>query len=563
MNGERLVETAAPAETPDVGGAYPRLSERHIELLGQHGETRSVRDGDVLVREGQRERDFYVVLAGRVAVVEGYDTPHARVVRVHGPHRFLDELGLLTGQPSFVTMVAVTPGEVLAVSLPALHQLVRQDAQLGDLILRCYLARRELLIGSIAGITIIGSRFNPDTRRLRELAARNRVPHTWIDLEEDQGAEELLRRLGVSPQDTPVVIWQDKVLRNPSNAELARVAGLRPPDVGAALCDLVVVGAGPAGLAAAVYAASEGLSTVVVDAVAPGGQAGTSSRIENYLGFPAGISGADLADRALVQAKKFGATVTVPAEAVRLGQCDDDQLVHLEDGAQLRSRTVVIATGARYRKLDVPRLEHFEGTSVYYAATQMEAMLCRGDPVAVVGGGNSAGQATLFLSKQSPVVRLLIRHVDLGRDMSRYLVDRIERTPNVEVLACTEVRELVGDDVLEGLGVTDVRTRETKTVDARALFVFIGAEPHTGWLGGQIVVDDHGFILTGRRAAPHAADGHEPALLETSLPGVFAAGDVRSGSVKRVASAVGEGAMAVQLVQAYFHAQQLASPAYP
>jgi thioredoxin reductase (NADPH) len=500
----------------------------------------------VLVREGQRERDFYVVLAGRVAVVEGYDTPHARVVRVHGPHRFLDELGLLTGQPSFVTMVAVTPGEVLAVSLPALHQLVRQDAQLGDLILRCYLARRELLIGSIAGITIIGSRFNPDTRRLRELAARNRVPHTWIDLEEDQGAEELLRRLGVSPQDTPVVIWQDKVLRNPSNAELARVAGLRPPDVGAALCDLVVVGAGPAGLAAAVYAASEGLSTVVVDAVAPGGQAGTSSRIENYLGFPAGISGADLADRALVQAKKFGATVTVPAEAVRLGQCDDDQLVHLEDGAQLRSRTVVIATGARYRKLDVPRLAEFEGSSVYYAATVVEAGFCTRQPVSVVGGGNSAGQATVFLARHASTVRLIIRHDDLGRDMSRYLVDQIEQLPNVEVLRNTEVSELVGDDGrLRALVVTDLTTGDRREIATTVLFVFIGAQPCTGWLAASIALDDRGYVLTGPEADARVP---QPSLLETSRPGVLAVGDVRSGSIKRVASAVGEGAMAVRLL---------------
>jgi thioredoxin reductase (NADPH) len=284
-------------ETPDVGGAYPRLSTRHLDLLRRHGDTRAVAPGDVLVAEGQRDRDFYVVLSGQVAVIEGHGTPHARIVRVHGPHRFLDELSLLTGQPSFVSMVAVTPAEVLAVALPVLYDMVRQEPELGDLILRCYLRRRELLVGSIAGIKIIGSRFDPDTRRLRELAARNRVPHTWIDLENDPAAEELLRRLSVPPQETPVVIWRDSVLRNPSNAELARFAGLEPPDAGEATSDLVVVGAGPAGLAAAVYGASEGLSTIVVDAVAAGGQAGTSSRIENYVGFPAGISGADLADR--------------------------------------------------------------------------------------------------------------------------------------------------------------------------------------------------------------------------------------------------------------------------
>jgi len=281
-------------ETPDVAGAYPRLSDEQIELLSRRGEKRPVQRGDVLVAEGQRDRDFLVVLSGKVAVIEKYGTPKARTVRVHGPRRFLDELGLLTGQPSFVSMVAHEPGEVLAVPLPVLHELVREAPDLGDLILRSFLTRRELLIGGITGIKIVGSRFSPDTRRLRELAARNRVPHTWIDLEEDPGAEELLHRLSISAKDTPVVIWRDRVLRNPSNAELARVAGLRRSGQDEAMCDVVVVGAGPAGLAAAVYGASEGLATVVLDAVAIGGQAGTSSRIENYLGFPAGISGSPI-----------------------------------------------------------------------------------------------------------------------------------------------------------------------------------------------------------------------------------------------------------------------------
>jgi thioredoxin reductase (NADPH) len=544
MNDEQL------AETPDLGGAYPRLSARHLELLRQHGETRQVRKGDVLVREGQRERDFHVVLSGKVAVIEGYGTPQARVIRVHGPHRFLDELSLLTGQPSFVSMVVVEPGEVLAVPKQTLHELAGKAPDLGDLIMRCYLVRRELLIGSIAGLKIVGSRFSPDTRRLRELAARNRVPHTWIDLEEDPAAEELLRRLSVSPQDTPVVIWRDKVLRNPSNAELARVAGLRPSGIGEAICDLVVVGAGPAGLACAVYGASEGLSTIVVDAVAAGGQAGTSSRIENYLGFPAGISGAELADRAVVQAKKFGATFTIPAEAVRLGHRDGDQVIHLEDGTQFRTRTAVIATGARYRKLDVPHLAEFEGTSIYYAATMMEAAFCEQQPVSVVGGGNSAGQATVFLAKHATVVRLIIRHDDLSRDMSRYLVDQIVQLPNVEVLRNTEVSELVGDDGrLRAIIVTDHKTGDRREIATTVLFVFIGAQPCTGWLTGSVALDDRGYVITGPEAcADKDVGAPQPSLLETSRPGVLAVGDVRSGSIKRVASAVGEGAMAVRLI---------------
>ena len=533
-------------ETPDVAGAYPRLSDEQIALLSRRGEKRPVQPGDVLVAEGQRDRDFLVVLSGKVAVIEAYDTPKARRVRLHGPRRFLDELGLLTGQPSFVTMVAQEPGQILAVPLRGLHELVRDEPDLGNLVLRSFLARRELLIGSITGIKIVGSRFSPDTRRLRELAARNRVPHTWIDLEEDPGAEELLRRLSISAEDTPVVIWRDKVLRNPSNAELARIAGLRRTGPGAAMCDVVVVGAGPAGLAAAVYAASEGLAAVVLDAVATGGQAGTSSRIENYLGFPAGISGAELADRAVVQAKKFGADLNVPIKAVLLGWHGSDQVVHLEDGAQLRTRTVVIATGAQYRRLDVSRLAEFEGTSVYYAATFMEAVFCERQPVSVVGGGNSAGQATIFLARHATRVQLIILHDDLHRDMSRYLVDQIERLPNVDVLRHTEVTELIGEDGrLQALGVRDTHTGERQQIPTTVLFTFIGAQPCTRWLASVVGLDERGYVLTGAQVHTEAP---QPGLLETSRPGVLAVGDVRSGSIKRVASAVGEGSMAVRLI---------------
>jgi thioredoxin reductase (NADPH) len=540
MSDDRL------AETPDVGGAYPRLSPEHVERLRRHGGTQPIQPGDVLVEEGQRERDFYVVLSGKVAAVEGYGSGQGHIVRVHGRYRFLDELGLLTGQPSFVSLVAVADGEVLAVPVRDLNELAQQDPKFGDLVVRCYLARRELLVGSIYGIKIIGSRFSPDTRRLRELAARNRVPHTWIDLEEDKAAEELLRRLSVSASETPVVIWRDTVLRNPSNAELARIAGLRAEDSPKTVCDVVVVGAGPAGLAAAVYGASEGLSTIVLDAVATGGQAGTSSRIENYLGFPAGISGAELADRAVVQSKKFGATLNVPAEAVRLELGDGVQTVHLDDGTTLRSRTVVIATGARYRKLDLPRLAEFEGTSVYYAATFMEATVCDRQPVSVAGGGNSAGQATVFLAKHASTVNLFIQHDDLARDMSRYLVDQIEKLPNVEVWRGTEVSELIGGDGrLRALVVRDNKTGERREIATTVLFVFIGAEPCTAWLASEVALDDRGYVLTGRDAA---VPGREPSLLETSRLGIFAVGDVRSGSVKRVASAVGEGAMAVRLL---------------
>jgi thioredoxin reductase (NADPH) len=550
---------SALPETPDHDGAFPRLDDVQIAALARDGERRRTEAGEVLFHQGDRHYDFFVVLEGKVVVRDG-DAEDAQVIAVHGPGRFLGELSLLSGQAAFFTAVVAEPGEVLVVPVERLRERVLLDPVLGDVILRAYMLRRELLIGLGAGLKIIGSRFSPETRRLREFAARNRLPHRWIDVEEDPEAETLLHRLGVAPEETPVVIWGGDVLRNPSTAELANRIGLKITRAPDSAVDLVVVGAGPAGIAAAVYGASEGLSTVVLDALAVGGQAATTSRIENYLGFPSGISGPELAERAVIQAEKFGAEINVPCTSMSLEQTDGCYVIEFDERVPVGTRTVVVATGARYRKLPLARLEEFEGTSVYYAATQMEAMMCRGDPVAVVGGGNSAGQATLFLSKQAPVVRLLIRHDDLGRDMSRYLVDRIERSRNVEVLSCTEVRELVGDETLEALVVENVRTGERGKVDARALFVFIGAEPHTDWLGDKVALDEKGFILTGQNAVPRAERGLEPSLLETSLPGVFAAGDVRSGSIKRVASAVGEGAMAVQLVHAHFRARGAAVP---
>jgi thioredoxin reductase (NADPH) len=524
-------------ETPDSHGAFPRLTPDQVAELERHGERRSTERGELLFREGDEHYDFFVVLDGLVAVVAGCGEED-RLIAAHGPRRFLGELSLLTGQPAFFTAVVREPGEVLVVPVGRIRELVTRDQELGDLILRAYLMRRELLIGLEAGFRIIGSCYSPDTIRLRELAARNRMPHRWIDLEEDEAAEALLREIGVRPEETPVVIWHGEVLRNPSNAELAKVLGLRVESAPGAVKDLVVIGAGPAGLAAAVYGASEGLSTVVIDGVATGGQAATSSRIENYLGFPAGLSGGELAERATLQARKFGAGIGVPQQAVGLSHAGDRFEIALDDGGQLHARAIVIATGARYRKLPAARLEEFEGTSVYYAATHMEARLCGGDPVAVVGGGNSAGQATLFLARYARSVRLLIRHGDLHRDMSRYLADRIERNPDVEVITGTEVRGLVGDRVLEQLEVEDLTTGERRTLDARALFVFIGADPHTGWLGDEVALDDRGFVLTGGNGR----------LLETSCPGAFAVGDVRSGSIKRVASAVGEGSMSVRMV---------------
>ncbi|SHN27591.1 FAD-dependent oxidoreductase [Actinacidiphila paucisporea] len=556
----------SPASAPaaDVHGAYPRLTDDQVAILRSCGQQRQVREGDHLFRAGERSEDFFVVLSGTVAVVERHDDQE-HVVQLHGPHSFLGELGLLEGQTAFVSAVVHSPGEVLAVGSAALRDVLSREPALGDVILRAYLLRRTMLAGAGTGFRIVGSAFSADTRRLLEFAARNRLPHRWSDLEKDAEAEALLTRLGISPEETPVVVLHDcRVLRNPSNAELAQVVGLRHETAEKAVCDLLVVGAGPGGLAAAVNGACEGLSTVVLDAEATGGQAGTSSRIENYLGFPAGISGGELAERAVVQADRFGARIDVPAEAAGLEQHDGTSVVRLADGGTVTATNVVVATGARYRRLTAPGIERFEGVGVHYAATVWEARTCRFDPVAVVGGGNSAGQAALFLAAQSPAVHLLVRGADLEHSMSRYLIDRIERHPRIDVRLHTEVREVTGEDRVESVVVEDNRTHQRQVLAARALFVFIGARPATSWLAEALPLDRRGFIPTGPEVADTSADlwkrlGRAPLALEAGLPGVFAVGDVRSGSVKRVASAVGEGAMAVRL--AHEHLGEVGPPA--
>ncbi|MGZ6965671.1 MAG: FAD-dependent oxidoreductase [Acidimicrobiia bacterium] len=547
----RETEHLALAIPPE---AIPVLDDRQLERLAERGSRRVTRSGEILFRRGERNCPFFVVVEGSVAIVdESLGEEHE--IAVIGRHGFLGELDLLTGEASFTTAVVEQPGEVLVVPVEALRELVAADTVLGDLILRATLLRRSILIELGAGFTLVGSHYAPGTRRLREFAARNRLPHRFIDLDRDVGADRLLERFGMPPEDTPIVIWGDQVLRNPTNAELARATGLPVPSTPGAVCDLLVVGAGPAGLAAAVYGASEGLTTVVLDAVATGGQAGTSSRIENYLGFPAGISGGELAERARIQAEKFGAHLNIPAAAAGLERDAGYHVVRLDDGSAITARTVVIATGAHYRKLDVPRIDDYEGTWIYYAATPVEAQMCFGDPVVVVGGGNSAGQAALFLSRRASKVSLLIRGDDLAKSMSRYLADRIEQDPNVEVLRHTEVRELVGDGRLDEVVVEDNRTGLRSVLPARALFVFIGAEPRARWLDGKIALDRSGFVLTGadvdETRFPHETE-RARLPLETSRAGVFAVGDVRSGSTKRVASAVGEGSMAVRLVWEHF-----------
>jgi thioredoxin reductase (NADPH) len=536
----------------------PALREDQTEILGQYGKWRNTEAGQVLFRAGDTQNDFFVVLEGEVEMIDDF-AGEARTMGVMRPGRFVGDLNMLTGQPIYLSAVVRVGGKVLAISRERLKEVVTEEPNLSDIILKAFLARRAWSVRAGLGLRIIGSRHSMDTARLREFAARNRLPHVWIELEEDPGAEALLKSFDTDASETPVTIWQGKeVLENPTNAELARAIGLKVDVPRKQTYDLVVVGAGPAGLGAAVYGASEGLSTLALESTALGGQAGTSSRIENYLGFPAGLSGFELASRALVQADKFGTQTAVPQEAVSVNREGDHYRIGLSEAGEVVARSVIAASGARYRRLEVPGLERFEGMGVHYAATQAEAQPFEGEEVAVVGGGNSAGQAALFLAGRTRRVYLLIRSDDLGKGMSSYLVDRVTDAENVKLLADTEVRELVGEDRIEGVVVEDNRLGTHWTLGARALFVFIGAEANTGWLEGAVELDERGFVLTGGELSRSVLEGdawqelsREPYLLETSLPGVFAAGDVRSGSIKRVASAVGEGAMAVRLVHQY------------
>lgn len=536
--------------------AFPRLDESQMAALGRCPLTvlKRYRGGDKLFEAGARDFKFFIVKSGTVDIVdESADTP--KTIAVHGPGEFTGDAFQLTGSPSLFSGVARSECEAYEVSPDALRQILNNHPDLGDVILQAFLARRQLVTqpGTYTGLRVIGSRYSRDTFRIRDFLAKNRMPFTWLDLEGDPQVDKLLRQFGLAATDTPVVAWGRKLLlRNPSNRELAEALGIRQP-LEQTVYDLVVVGAGPAGLAAAVYGGSEGLSTVVLERAGPGGQAGRSMRIENYLGFPTGITGAELAERAVVQASKFGARLPAATLVTSLTFDQTYLRLHLDGGETVMTKCLLIATGADYRRLTAEGCEQFEGCGVYYAATFNEAQMCKGSDVVVVGGGNSAGQAAVFLSAQSRRVYLVIRGNDLGKDMSSYLVRRIEETPNIEVLRNTEVRRMSGDLYLRSVELVDTKTGEVKTLEVQALFSFIGAMPRTDWLPPEIEKDTKNFIRTGPALSQsaHWTAMRQPFLLETSRPGVFAAGDVRSGSVKRVASAVGEGAMAVQFVHQY------------
>jgi thioredoxin reductase (NADPH) len=538
--------------------AFPILGASDLGALAARSRSRTVREGEILFAEGDRNFCFFVVLEGAVEIVErSRGTPHT--VTVHQPGEFTGDVDMLTGRAALVTARVAEDGRVLELDTSELRRAVDELPELGETIVKAFLMRRTLLLDEgYEGVRILGSRFSPDAHRLRDFATRNAIPFTWVDLDSDEQADALLRQFGIPASATPIVIGRNgHLLKKPSVADFARCAGLEASLVPDHVYDLVVVGAGPAGLAASVYAASEGLDVLTADALAAGGQAGTSARIENYLGFPTGISGAELTRNALLQAQRFGARVTVPSTVRSLGIDGGDRIVTLDDGSRLRTRCVLVASGVEYRRLDVPRLADFEGAGIYYAATDMEARLCGGEEVVVVGAGNSAGQAIVYLARYARRVHVVLRGTDLGAKMSRYLVDRVESTEHVVVHRETVVSSLEGDGRLRAVTL-QTRGAPPQTVETSGLFLFCGADPNTAWLRGCVDLDRQGFVLTGTALAPATAGterwrtaSRPPFLLETSLPGVFAAGDVRSGSAKRVAAAVGEGAMAVSFVHAH------------
>jgi len=533
---------------------FPTLTRTQISRICAHGRSRRVQRGDVLMEAGEQHARFFVVITGRVDVVR--PTGAAGLVATFGAGQFTGEINLLSGPRGFVRVVVAEDGELVEIDREHLLSLVQTDSELSEILMRAFILRRvELIEHSVGDVVLVGSDHSPGTLRIKEFLTRNGHPYKYLDLDQETGNQDLLDRFHVSVDDVPVVICRDRTaLKNPSNEQIADCLGFNEIIDQTHERDVVIVGAGPSGLAAAVYAASEGLDVLVLESVSPGGQAGSSSRIENYLGFPEGVSGGKLASLAYSQAQKFGAQIAIARGATRLSCARKPYAVQIDNGPHTPTRAVIIATGAEYRKLAVENLSKFEGTGVYYGATAIEARLCGGDEVVVVGGGNSAGQAAVYLSQTSRRVQMLVRSDGLSDTMSRYLIRRIEQSPNIVLRTRTEIAALDGGDRLERVTIRDRRTGSVETLGIHHVFVMAGAVPNTVWLKGCVALDGNGFIKTGPDISPEELAAAKwplaraPHLLETSLPGVFAVGDVRGGNIKRVASAVGEGSIAIAFV---------------
>lgn len=544
--------------TPDrQAQAFPILTSAQIARIQPYGNVRSVQAGEVLFEPGESGMPCFVVLSGKLDIATpGLGGEHVFVT--YGPGQFSGELVMISGARAISRGRVTEPGEFLELSAEAFRTLIAKDAELSDIFMRAFLVRRVALISEgLGNVVIVGSKHSSNTLRLREFLSRNGHPHGYVDLDSDKDWQELLDRFDIKLEDIPVVICSGtKVLRNPTNQRLAECLGFTGRTDQSHIHDVAIVGAGPAGLAAAVYAASEGLDAVVIESEFPGGQAGASSKIENYIGFPMGISGQELAGRAVVQAEKFGALMMVGEKVAKL-RCDEQPYqLTLENGRLIETRSIVIATGAQYNTPNVANLKQFEGQGIYYAATFMEAQLCTGEEVIVIGGGNSAGQAAAFLAETVRKVHMLVRGAELSSTMSRYLIQRIVENPVIELHYQTEIVALQGRSHLERVTWLNKAAGSESVQDIRHVFVMAGASPRTDWLRACLALDEQGFILTGRdldpvldRAPVKWPLTRPPQMLETTLPGVFAVGDIRSGNVKRVASAVGEGSISIHLVQ--------------
>ena len=546
----RPVPSALDARTQ----AFPALSEAQISRIRPHGTVRHFDKGAILFEPGEAIVPFFVLLSGGMEIVQP-TLNGERTIATHGPGEFTGEMTMISGRRSLVRGRVTTAGDFLVLDGDSLRSLVAKDAELSEIFMRAFILRRlELVSRGQGNIILMGSRHSANTLRLRDFLTRNEHPYTYVDLDTDRNSQELLDRFHVQPSEIPVVICSGgNVFRNPSNQELADCLGLNISVDQSQIRDLVIVGAGPAGLAAAVYAASEGLDVLAIEAGAPGGQAGSSSKIENYLGFPTGLSGQELAARAIAQTEKFGAKMLVAHSATRLDCASRPYKIVLDNGNRISAHSIVIATGAQYNRPPIANIEKFTGQGIYYGATFMESQLCEGDEIIVVGGANSAGQAAVFLAQTSKKVHMLVRSGSLSDTMSRYLVQRIEENPAIDVHYNTQITALDGDTQLESVTWKNKLTGEICKSEIRHVFIMAGASPRTDWLRGCVALDEKGFLLTGRdldnvTTPPVWNQSRPPYMLETSLPGVFAVGDVRSGNVKRVASAVGEGAIAIYLV---------------
>ena len=556
-----MSDTTPLSVAPRDEQVFPTLTAEQIARIARRGRPRAVGPGDVLIEEGQQHFPLVVVIDGELEVVRT-TCDGEEAVTTHGPRQFSGELNLLTGRRALATIRATKPTDVIELHRDDLLGLVQTDAELSEIFMRAFILRRAALLDRGFGdVVVLGSLFSPRTLEIREFLRRNAHPFTYLDLDRDTASQEVLDWLHFSADDIPLVICRrEVVLRDPTNTEIADCLGFNEGvDVAEShVRDVVIVGAGPAGLGAAVYAASEGLDVLLIEASAPGGQAGSSMRIENYLGFPSGITGQELATRAFTQAEKFGAQMLIAKGAAHL-RCDrHPYIVEIEGGARVAARTVIIASGAEYRGLPIDNLTSFSGVGVYYIATPMEAQLCKGETVIVVGGGNSAGQAAVFLAENGCRVIVVVRSGGLAESMSRYLVRRIEENPSIEVRPHSQIIALEGGNHLERVHSRD-ETGAMKIEPIRHLFVMTGAVPATKWLDDCVALDRDGFVKTGTNLTREDLDAAQwplarpPYLLETSLPGIFAVGDVRGGNIKRVASAVGEGSIAVAFVHQVLH----------